>query len=119
MKNQVFWLWIVLALAGLGVGCYFYFRPEPVTYPDPPEVKGDESEPKVAAFIQRYREEVVKNPASAEAWGNLGQAFRNNELDAESNICFAQAEKLDSNVRSSIPVTGKSLYPTCRERSTY
>jgi tetratricopeptide (TPR) repeat protein len=97
MKNQVFWLLIVLALAGLGVGCYFYFRPEPVTYPDPPEVKGDESEPKVAAFIQRYREEVVKNPASAEAWGNLGQAFRNNELDAESNICFAQAEKLDSN----------------------
>jgi tetratricopeptide (TPR) repeat protein len=63
--------------------------------PTPPAVPVDPTEPDVAAFIEQSRQRVLKEPRSAQAWGTLGQVFLANEMEDESLLCFAEAERLD------------------------
>jgi Flp pilus assembly protein TadD len=52
-------------------------------------------EPAVVTAVNVIREQVLKDPHSARAWGDLGEVFLANELEEESSICFAEAERLD------------------------
>jgi tetratricopeptide (TPR) repeat protein len=63
--------------------------------PTPPEVNADQLEPAVVEAIRKARERVLKEPRSAAAWGEFGKVLLANELEEESNICFAEAERLD------------------------
>jgi tetratricopeptide (TPR) repeat protein len=86
----------VLAAAALAAGAWLrWARPRPAP-PVPPEVKADALEPVVLTAIGVARERALKEPASAEAWGDLGKVFLANELQDEANVCFAQAERLDA-----------------------
>jgi tetratricopeptide (TPR) repeat protein len=86
----------VLAGAALATGAWLrWARPRPAP-PVPPEVKADALEPAVLTAIGVARERVLKEPASAEAWGDLGKVFLANEMQDEANVCFARAEQLDA-----------------------
>jgi tetratricopeptide (TPR) repeat protein len=63
--------------------------------PTPPEAKGDNLEPAVVSAIQAARDRVLREPRSAHSWGELGEVFLANDLEAESGPCFAEAERLD------------------------
>ena len=83
---------VVVGLAA-GIGLHF-FRARPVP-PTPPDAPVDETDPAVASAVRIARQRVLKAPRSAEAWGDLGKAFIANELEDQSQTCFAQAEQLD------------------------
>jgi tetratricopeptide (TPR) repeat protein len=85
-----------LAAAALAGGAWLRWaspRPAPAA---PPEVKAEGLEPAVVNALGVARERVLKEPAAAEAWGDLGKAFLANELQDEANVCFAEAERLDA-----------------------
>jgi tetratricopeptide (TPR) repeat protein len=63
--------------------------------PTPPEAKGDNLDPAVVSAVQVIRPRVLKNPHSAQAWGDLGEVFLANELEEQARVCFAEAERLD------------------------
>jgi tetratricopeptide (TPR) repeat protein len=66
-----------------------------VPSPIPPEAMSDNLEPAVVAAVRSARDHVLREPRSAKAWGELGEVFLANELEAESRPCFAEAERLD------------------------
>jgi tetratricopeptide (TPR) repeat protein len=85
-----------LAATALAAGAWArWTRPRPGP-PVPPEVNAAALEPAVVTALGVARERAVKEPASAEAWGDLGKAFLANELQDEANVCFTQAERLDA-----------------------
>ncbi len=83
----------VLLLAAAGTAVWFAHRSS--APPTPPPVPPDPAEPNAAAFIEKSRERVLKEPRSAQAWGALGQVFLANEIEEESRVCFTEAERLD------------------------
>lgn len=97
-RRRWFWLLatgLVAATAAAGIAVWFA---RPATSPPiPPAVPQHKGEPEVAAFIERSRERVLKDPRSGPAWGALGQVFIANEMEDESFTCFAEAERLDPN----------------------
>jgi tetratricopeptide (TPR) repeat protein len=85
-----------LAAAALTAGAWMrWARPRPAP-PVPPEVNVATLEPAVVTAIRVARERALKEPTSAEAWGDLGKVFLANELQDEADVCFAQAERLDA-----------------------
>src|SRR5438034_11634100 len=63
--------------------------------PAPPAVSFADADPVVADVLSAARQEVRRKPRSAAAWGRLGQLLRAHGYKPESNLCFAQAERLD------------------------
>ena len=93
------WLWLlvgVLAAVGLGAAGVWWFLGRSPAPPAPPEAKGDRLDPGVVSAVQVVRQRVLKDPRSAQAWGDLGEVFLANELEDESLPCFAEAERLDA-----------------------
>src|SRR5260370_25866782 len=87
---------IFLAAVGASGGIALrLYRPSAPLPPTPPEAKGDMLEPAVVSAVEVIRENVLKDPNSARAWGDLGEVFLANELEEESSVCFAEAERLD------------------------
>jgi tetratricopeptide (TPR) repeat protein len=82
---------VVVMSGAIALRC-FRTSPSP---PTPPEAKGDLLEPAVVTAIEVIRDNVLKDPNSARAWGDLGEVFLANELEEESSVCFAEAERLD------------------------
>jgi tetratricopeptide (TPR) repeat protein len=64
--------------------------------PQPPEIISDDNEPVLMATLRRARLQVLQEPQSAKAWGELGEVFYANDLESEALACFAQAERLDA-----------------------
>jgi tetratricopeptide (TPR) repeat protein len=83
-------LFVVAVLAAIG-----WFLRRPSAHAAPPPVPANPAEPEVAAFVEKVRQRVVKEPRSPQAWGALGQAFLANGMEAESQMCFVEAEQLD------------------------
>src|SRR5207248_10811259 len=81
----------VLTGAG-GTAWWYASRP---TVPDPPPVPDQVTDPNVRAKVVQARDAVLSDPRSAAAWGEYGLVCRANGLAAESNVCFAQAVRLD------------------------
>jgi tetratricopeptide (TPR) repeat protein len=86
-------LLLVVVVAATGVTLRLV-RSRPVP-PVPPEAKSAKLEPAVVTAVQVVRERVLKEPRSAQAWGDLGKVFLANEMEEESSLCFAEAERLD------------------------
>jgi tetratricopeptide (TPR) repeat protein len=82
-------------LAGVGAAVYFVRFHNPP--PEPPDAPNNENDPAVAVAVRLARERVLKEPRSGAAWGELGEVFLANELEAEANVCFTQAERFDPN----------------------
>src|SRR5438128_5493330 len=84
---------LVLA-CGAGV-VWYYIRPKPAPTATPPEVKAEGIDPSVAAAISAARQKVLDDPRSAAAWGELGKLLLAHTFEAEAEVCFEQAERLD------------------------
>ncbi len=84
---------LLMALALAGTILWLVRRPAATLVPPP--VPKDQAEPEVTAFIEKSRERVLKEPRSGPSWGNLGQVFLANDMEEESLVCFAEAERLD------------------------
>jgi tetratricopeptide (TPR) repeat protein len=86
-------LLLLAALAAAGLAVYHaHFRHTP---PTPPDVDADDNDPAVAGAVRVVRERIMKEPRSAQAWGDLGETFIANDLEEKSGVCFAEAEHLD------------------------
>ena len=92
----------VLVLGGLALlvtgGVYARQAQKPApTLPGaaPPEFPAAVTDADVRAALTRAREQVAAEPGSGQAWGELGLTFRAHNLNAESNVCFAAAARLD------------------------
>jgi tetratricopeptide (TPR) repeat protein len=83
-----------LALLAAGLGAARAFRPRPPP-PAPPEVDLAGADPAVSAAVGGFREEVLRSPESADAWGRLGKVLLANGFPAEACSCFAEAGRLD------------------------
>jgi tetratricopeptide (TPR) repeat protein len=89
---------LLLALLGavlVGAGAAVYFVRFHNPPPEPPDAPSNENDPALAVAVRLAREKVLKEPRSGAAWGELGEVFLANELQAEANTCFAQAERFD------------------------
>jgi tetratricopeptide (TPR) repeat protein len=62
----------------------------------PPDVPLTLLDPSLARTIQTSRQTVLTRAQSADAWGQLGQAFHAAEFHAEARTCYARAAQLDS-----------------------
>jgi len=91
-KRRLAALVILGALIALAVGVWLWRRP---SGPEPPPLDLTQSDAEITAAIAAARQDVVREPASASAWGLLGMEFRAHDYVKEANICFAQAERLD------------------------
>jgi tetratricopeptide (TPR) repeat protein len=61
----------------------------------PPDIPAQVVDPDVRAVLTSARQKVVATPQSGQAWGELGLLYRAHNLNVESNICFAEAARLD------------------------
>jgi tetratricopeptide (TPR) repeat protein len=86
---------VVLVLVGAGGLAWYYGSRPPVS--EPPSVPDNVSDHIVRQAVEHSRENVIGNPRSAMAWGELGYVFRANEINPEAVICFTQAARLDPN----------------------
>jgi tetratricopeptide (TPR) repeat protein len=84
---------LLIGAAAAAIAGWFLLR-SPAS-PLPPPVPPNPTDPKVTASVEKIRERVLKEPHSARAWSSLGQAFLANDMEAESRVCFAEAERLD------------------------
>jgi tetratricopeptide (TPR) repeat protein len=92
---------LVLGITALVVGGAFawqYFHsPQPqLPVATPPEIPATVVEPEVRAVLAKARERVIKEPRSANTWGDLGLLCRAHKLFLESIECFNEASKLES-----------------------
>jgi tetratricopeptide (TPR) repeat protein len=81
----------LLVLAGCWIAWKWFYFSGPV----PPEVPADVGDPAVADLLEEARQEILRAPRSALAWGKLGMLFHAYLYPKRANICFAEAEKLD------------------------
>jgi tetratricopeptide (TPR) repeat protein len=88
--------WRLAVVAGLalvaGAGWYGWRW---YTTPVPPAISLDNVEPAVIKAVQAARQQVVEQPRSAEAWGELGMTLEANGFYPQAQVCYAQAEELD------------------------
>jgi tetratricopeptide (TPR) repeat protein len=89
------WAALLLLLVASSWAAWWWLRRVPAA-PLPPTVPANQPDPRVIAVIEKVRGNVLKEPRSALAWGRLGQAFLANEINAEAQTCFAEAERLDA-----------------------
>jgi tetratricopeptide (TPR) repeat protein len=87
---------VLLLILFAGAGASVWLARKSSVGPAPPGVPSDLNETEARALLERMRARLIKEPRSASAWGILGQAFLANELENESQVCFAEAERLDS-----------------------
>jgi tetratricopeptide (TPR) repeat protein len=64
------------------------------TTPEPPVIDLTGVDKEIVEKIEGARQGVLKSPRSADHWGELGAVLRAHEFLEESNVCFAQAERL-------------------------
>lgn len=81
---------VAMAVLSLGVlGLWFY-----VLGPRPPEVSTKDAGPGVAEDIDEARSQVLLQPFSADAWGNLGVVLHLYQYFDEAGTCYTRAAQL-------------------------
>ncbi len=83
----------VLGTLLLGWACFQLWLK--YTAPEPPAVDLTGLDQEIVDAIQASQKAVRAQPRSAGAWGQLGAVLRAHAFNAESNLCFEQAEKLE------------------------
>lgn len=81
----------VLVVGAAGIGWWF----RPATAPPVPPMPHDISDAEVLQAVKRARKDVLGNPESAAAWGQLGMTFLANDCAKEAERCFQEAARLD------------------------
>lgn len=93
-RNRKWIVGVVALLLAAGGGAAWWYTSRPAI-PDPPPVPERVTDPNVRAVVTEARDGVLKDRRSAAAWGEYGLVCRANGLNDESNVCFAQAARLD------------------------
>jgi tetratricopeptide (TPR) repeat protein len=91
-RYRGWWAWAILAvlmLALTGGGAWWGLRPAPVDPPPSPDIPDAE----VRLVVEKARQQVVKNPRSADAWGRLGLTLLAHLFEREADRCFAEAAR--------------------------
>jgi tetratricopeptide (TPR) repeat protein len=95
-KGHRRWPWVALGgtaiLSAVILGVWL-IRASPI--PEPPLPVLDGADEEVAEAVQEARAEVLRQRASAAAWGRLGEILLAHVYNREANQCFEQAERLD------------------------
>lgn len=86
------WGWQAVLLITLGA--LFTMRPRTATIPVP-DVDLTQTSREVAGAISSARSNVLAEPKSADAWGELGMWLLAHQYEHEANLCLEQAERLD------------------------
>ncbi len=88
---------LALGVLVLGAGTFAAWQFASDRVPDraPPEVALDGVDAEVAQAVQKAREEVLRAPRSAVAWGEFGEVLHAHVFFDEALTCYAQAEALD------------------------
>jgi tetratricopeptide (TPR) repeat protein len=86
---------LVGGAAFLLVGALGWYAWRWYTTPALPEISLAGADPAVGEAISLARDDVQKEPRSGAAWGRLGHVLRAHGYDAESNVCFANAQRFD------------------------
>jgi tetratricopeptide (TPR) repeat protein len=87
---------LAAGLTGVAAAAWLAWNWRPADgLPAPPVPELAAVEPGVTAMVNKAREAVLLAPRSADTWGTYGKVLRANGFNAESNICFAAAERLD------------------------
>jgi cytochrome c-type biogenesis protein CcmH/NrfG len=86
-------IFLTVSLFVLPIGVWLWWASAP--RPEPPIPDLSDADPKVAEAISQARQEVLRVPRSAPAWGRLGMVMRAHDFAEEANVCFEQAEHLD------------------------
>src|SRR5437016_3622527 len=95
-----FFLWTVtggllLALLAAG-GIFAVWQWRQPALPGLPEVDLADADPAVKSLIGSAEAAVRRAPRSADAWGRLGMVLAAHSFYPESVVCFAAAQRLDS-----------------------
>src|SRR5262245_35694672 len=93
-RNRKLLAGLVAAVLAAGGGAAWWYASRPAL-PDPPPIPERVTDPDVRVALTEARATVVRDPRSAAAWGEYGLVCRGNGINAESNVCFAQAARLD------------------------
>jgi tetratricopeptide (TPR) repeat protein len=97
-RQTIAFIGIPLVLVSAGLLIWHTWPAKPM--PPPPELDLNGVDPAISEAISAARADVLKNPRSASAWGQLGKALRPAEFNEAASFCFGQAEKLEpDNVR--------------------
>jgi tetratricopeptide (TPR) repeat protein len=80
-----------LFVAALALAVWFWLRPPP----NLPGIALEEADPEIVEAITPARQDVIRKPSSASAWGHLGMVLRAHDFGVEANRCLAEAERLD------------------------
>src|SRR3954454_12811393 len=80
-----------LLVGGLGLA---YWHTPPSHPAMPPTFDFTHMDPAVGRAVADAREQVIKFPRSADAWGKLGMILLGHQLSPEAADCFARAEQL-------------------------
>lgn len=88
--------WPVFAAAVVVVLLVGWYGWHWYTTPEPPAIDlGADSDPRLAQTVEDARQQVVRSPRSAAAWGHLGQLLLAHAYVVEAKPCLRQAERLD------------------------
>ena len=80
------------AMLALAVGLFYLLNPRSV---QPPAIPAEVADPSVSSAIAKARDDVLANPQSSSAWGELGLVFRAHDFIEESQVCFSEAARLE------------------------
>ncbi len=89
------WLALTAVVVAVGAGAAWYVFRARVPDRAPPEVALDGVDAEIAAAVQKAREEVLRTPRAASAWGTFGEVLQAHLFHTEAMECYAQAELLD------------------------
>lgn len=88
---------LMLAVVVAAVTFAWQFRAPPPPPPrEPPAPDLHLASQAVAAIIEDYRNQVLAQPASAKAWGQLGMVLFAHQFEPDAAECFEQAQGLDA-----------------------
>ena len=93
MSRRKRWLLGAVALVGVSVGAATLFRQRGPTA-EIPEIDLSSVHPRVAQVVNKAREQVVQNPSSGKAWGELGMVLMAHHLRKAARACFREATRL-------------------------
>lgn len=94
VNRKLVWGIIPLILLA-GLAAWQFFISEQTSLDNLPVLDLSSTETQVAAKIKLLREEIERNPASAEAWGKFAMNLDIHDFKRESIQCYKQAATLD------------------------
>jgi cytochrome c-type biogenesis protein CcmH/NrfG len=89
--------WVVLGVlvVGSAAGAGWWWLHQPSRVPRVPPLPENIDNPQLLVHIEDARHKVQEKPDSADAWSDLGLLLLAHKCNAEADVCFAEASRLD------------------------